>query len=83
MSWVFSRVDQALIVETLLRTERFGSTWSKAFWVVKSVSLTGHRWSGSGLVGRRGGSLRRAVVGGLEGGSSRWRRPGDRGRQSL
>lgn len=83
MSWVLTRVGDKSMIEALLRTERFGSSWSKAFWIVSLVSLTGHRGSDSGLVGRRGGALRGAGVGGLEGGSSRSRRSGDRGRQIL
>jgi hypothetical protein len=83
VSWVLSRVGDESMIEALLRAERFESSWSKAFWIVSSVTLTGHRGSDSGLVGRRGGALRGVDVGGLEGGSSGSRRSGDRGRQIL
>jgi hypothetical protein len=84
VSQVFSRIGITLMIETLLRTVRCGSSWSKTFWIVSSVAVTRHRRSGPGLDGRRDGALfgecRSVRVGG---GNSGRRRSGDRERQIL
>jgi hypothetical protein len=79
-----SRVDTTLMIGIPLRTERCGSSWSKASWIVSMAAVTSRRRSGPGLVGRRGGAFfgacRSARVGG---GNSGRPRSGDRGRQIL
>jgi hypothetical protein len=84
VSQELSRIGITLMIETLLRTVRCGSSWSKTFWIVSSVAVTRHRRSGPGLDGRRDGALFggcRSVWVGI--GNSGLRRSGDMGRQIL